>query len=134
MANNSLNTFFIFVGICFVLYLWLKYPLTKSGKIEGMTSAETQSNLTNGLAGNASAYGANIKAETIQLQDTLLISKYRTDYENVVLNLEDYINNLMLQTALQIDTTKPHDTLSKLAGLSQAKTALNSIMKFVDAS
>jgi hypothetical protein len=88
----------------------------------------------NGIAGNAATYGASIKAAAIKSQDTLLISKYRSDYETAILNLEDLINNLMLKTALSIDQNNPGPSLETLATMQQAKTALDSVMKFVDSS
>ena len=63
-----------------------------------------------------------------------LISKYRADYENVVINMDDLVNNLMLQITLNIDQSKPEASLGKLAQLNQAKAALNSVMKFIDKS
>ena len=68
------------------------------------------------------------------MQDSLLISKYRTDYENVIINMDDLVSNLMLKTVLTIDQSKPEDGLTKLAALGQAKAALNVTMKFVDKS
>ena len=38
----------------------------------------------------------------------------------------------MLNTALSIDTKKPADGIKQLAEMNQAKSALNSVMKFVD--
>lgn len=132
----NLYSFFVFVALCFAVYVFVwKYPFQQ---LEGMTNnTATSASTTNGMAGGAAAYGANIKAETIKLQDMLLISKYRTDYETVILNLDDYLNNVMLQTVLQMDVSNPQNAqqnITKLANLSQTKTALNSIMKFVDAS
>jgi len=86
----------------------------------------------NGIAGNAASYGAQIKAATIKLQDTFLISKYRSDYETVILNLDDLVDSLMLKTVLSIDTNNPGDSVKKLADMNQAKIALNTVMKFVD--
>jgi hypothetical protein len=86
----------------------------------------------NGISGNAIAYGATIKAATIKLQDTFLISKYRSDYETIILNLDDFINNLMLEKTLSFDTENPSTSLSKLVELQEAKLALNSVMKFID--
>jgi hypothetical protein len=88
----------------------------------------------NGIAGNAASYGAIIKSANIKLQDTFLISKYRTDYETVILNLDDLLNNLMLKTVLSIDNNNPDDGVKKLAEMNQAKLALNNVMKFVDKS
>jgi len=64
----------------------------------------------------------------------LLITKYRNDYENAILNLDDLINTIMLQTALSVDPTKPMDSIEKLAKLESSRTALNNVMKFVDSS
>lgn len=131
--KNELMNLFLFIGICFVLYLLFR-NFNFSGIREGMTDASgnIQSSTSNGIAGNAASYGATIKAETIKLQDTFLISKYRSDYETVILNLDDLLNNLMLKTALSIDSNNPGDGIKRLSEMNQAKLALNNVMKFVD--
>jgi hypothetical protein len=63
-----------------------------------------------------------------------LISKYRSDYETAILNLDDLVNNLMLKTALTVDKDKPNQSLIALSQLQQSKVALNTIMKFIDSS
>jgi hypothetical protein len=130
--NKELMNLFVFIAICFVVYFVFRNFSFKPR--EGMTDSSGNSVETpaNGLAGNASSYSASIKSSNIKLLDTLLISKYRSDYETVILNLDDYVNSLMLQTALSIDKTNPGPTLSKLVEMNQTKAALNNIMKFVD--
>ena len=96
------------------------------------TTSTTSSTTSNGIAGNAAAYGANLKAQAVKAQDSFLISKYRTDYENVVINMDDLVNNLMLQTTLSIDPAKPQEALGKLVMLNNSKAALNTVMKFID--
>ena len=132
--KKELMNLFLFIGICFLAYLLFK-NFNFSYK-EGMTSNSTDnaatSSSSNGIAGNAAAYGATIKASNIKLQDTFLITKYRSDYETAILNLDDLLNNLMLQTALNVDINNPEKSITKLANMNQAKTALNSVMKFVD--
>ena len=131
---------FLFIGICFVLYLLFR-NFNFSNR-EGMTDASgntitpstASSTSSNGIAGNAASYGAAIKSITIKSQDTLLISKYRSDYETAILNLDDLINNLMLNSTLNIDPKNPQKSLEQLGQMQLAKTALNSVMKFVDAS
>ena len=134
--KTELMNMFLFIGISLVIYLLFRnfnynnqYSL-----IEGMTDASgtAASTSDNGIAGNAASYGAQIKAATIKLQDTVLISKYRSDYETAILNLDDLVDNLMLKTVLSIDTSNPADGLKKLADMNQAKLALNNVMKFVD--
>ena len=131
--KKELMNLFLFIGICFVLYLFFR-NLNFSGNREGMTdsSGNTVTPPSDGIAGNAAAYAATIKAGNIKLQDTFLISKYRTDYETAILNLDDMLNNLMLKTALSIDSNNPADGVKKLADMNQAKLALNNVMKFVD--
>ena len=129
--NKELMNLFLFIGICFVIYVLFR-NFNFSYK-EGMATS-SDAPTTNGVAGNAAAYGATIKAATIKLQDTFLITKYRSDYETAILNLDDLINNLMLQTTLSIDSNNPDAAIAKLSNMNQAKAALNSVMKFVDAS
>lgn len=133
---KELYNLFLFIAICFVIYLVFRNFHYNPMLIEGMTDASgnsvTVSGPDNGIAGNASAYSAALKAATIKLQDTFLISKYRSDYETTILNLDDLINNLMLKTALSINQSNPQEAIEKLSSMQQAKTALNSVMKFVD--
>ena len=88
--------------------------------------------VSNGIASNAASYAAAIKASTIKLQDTFLIGKYRSDYETAIINLDDFINNLMLQNALSFDKENPETSSTKLFELQQAKVALNDVMKYLD--
>ena len=133
--KKELMTLFIFIGICFIGYLIFRNLNVQ----EGMTSDASGNNPSapqsvNGVAGNAATYAANIKAQTVQLTDIMLVSKYRSDYETAILNVDDLISNLMLQTTLSLDQTNPSDGLKKLVGLNAAKTALDKVMKFVDGS
>jgi hypothetical protein len=132
MNKQILNLLFI-ITICFVAYLLFRNLDFKEGMTTDSPNSESTVK-TNGIAGSAANYAANIKSETIKNQDVLLISKYRKDYENAILNLDDLINTLMLQTALNVDNSKPMPSIEKLNQLNSAKGALNNIMKFVDAS
>jgi hypothetical protein len=141
MNKDFLYNLTIFIGICILIYfifsnIGLKEGLetaSKSTSSSTSTSASTTTDSSsNGVAGNAAAYAANIKAQAIKLQDTTLISKYRSDYENVIINLDDLVNNVMLQICLNIDQSKPEAGLAKLAQLNQAKAGLNNVMKFID--
>jgi len=134
--NNEVVNFLIFISICFIAYLLFRNLNLNINFREGMTNNTDASGnpVSNGIAGNAATYAANIKSNTIQLQDTLLVSKYRSDYETAILNLEELINNMMLQTTLSIDMNNPQQGLTKLNTLSQAKSALNGVMLFLDQS
>ena len=93
--KKELMNLFLFIGICLVVYLLFRNFNYKSKTIEGMTDAsgnDVASPGGNGIAGNAASYGATIKDATIKLQDTFLITKYRSDYETAILNLDDLIS------------------------------------------
>jgi hypothetical protein len=138
MNKQIINLLFI-IAICFVAYLLFrnldfKEGMTTSSLDASGNSTTTSSTTANGIAGNAQNYAANIKSLTIKNQDVLLISKYRTDYENAILNLDDLINTMMLQTALTVNNSNPMISLDKLVQLNSARGALNNIMKFLDAT
>jgi hypothetical protein len=134
--KTELMNLFLFIGIIFVVYLLFrnfKFDIQEGMDTQKTSQAKPQvTSSTNGIAGNAAAYGATIKSTSIQLQDALLISKYRSDYETTILNLDDLINNLMLETALNVDVKNPQPSIEKLSQMNQAKAALNNVMKFVD--
>jgi len=126
----------LFIAICLVIYWLFRSFHYNPMLIEGMTDASGNSLAVNapenGIAGNAAGYGAAIKSATIKMQDTFLISKYRSDYETAILNMDDLLNNLMLKTTLTINQANPMESVAQLAQMNQAKVALNSVMKFID--
>jgi len=131
--KKELMTLFIFIGICFIGFLIFRNLNIQ----EGMTSDASGNNQpishsTNGVAGNAATYAANIKAQAVQLSDMLLVSKYRSNYESAILNVDDLINNLMLEATLSLDQLNPSGGLKKIVELNAAKMALDKVMKFVD--
>ena len=133
---KELYNLLLFIAICFVVYLVFRSFHYNPMIIEGMTDASGNSVSVsappNGIAGNAASYAAALKAATIKSQDTFLISKYRSDYESAILNLDDLINNLMLKTALSVNQDNPGQSVIQLGQMQQAKLALNSVMKFID--
>lgn len=131
--NKLFQNITLFIAIFFVLYLLFRnfnYNL-KEGMTDASGNTVTPSS-KNGIGGNASTYASTIKSANIKLQDTLLVSKYRSDYEQVILNMDDFVNNLMLQTVLNINPSNPQNAVQQLAQLNLAKGALNNVMTFVD--
>jgi hypothetical protein len=125
------------VSMYIIYYLVDKFVYTKSQytMIEGLENQSSSS--TNNIAANAKPFADGLKAAAVRKVDALLIPKYRTDYENAIINTDDYINALMLEQLLKMDMTTESssnniDILTKISQLQSAKTALNSIMTFVD--
>jgi hypothetical protein len=102
---------------------------------EGLDTLDSKSsNVGNGIAGNSQTYLTTIKDLNTKMKDTLNVSnaEYRKNYEDIILNMDDLINNLMLKNTLSIDKDKPEVTIMKLSELNQARSALNNVLKFVD--
>ena len=133
----------ILLGTLFVLFVgYLVYSTFFVKKREGLETSTASSSISssNGIAGNAATYAATIKQKTVNLNDTLLISKYRKDYETLILNVDDFVNSMMLKTVASIDTgsantpSKLIESMKMLNELSAAKDSLNKVMKFVESA
>lgn len=96
------------------------------------TKSSSTSSSTNGIAGNSTNYLAQIKSQTLKYGDTFNVTKYRTEYENIIMSMDDLVNNLMLQTVLSVNTENPQQSLIELGQLNTAKIGLNNVMKFID--
>ena len=134
--NKGISTLLFFIAICFIVFLIFRNINFQEGLENNTTTISNTAvaSTKNGIAGSAKSYAADIKSETIKNQDILLISKYRREYESVILNTDDLINTMMLETTLSIDKKNPMKSLDKLVTLNSAKSALNSVMKYVDSS
>jgi hypothetical protein len=134
---------FLVVAI-FVIHYFIGCVHVQTSVIEGLTNADTTTDTNststttnNGVAGSSANYAASIKAKTVQLQDELLISKYRKDYESAIINMDDYINMLMLKQVLSMNSSNTNqkaniEMLNTLTMLKNSKDALNTTMKFLD--
>lgn len=128
------------VSMYVIYYLVDKFVYTKSQYtiIEGLENQTTSSSsTTNNIAANAKPFADSLKSTTVSKVDALLIPKYRTDYENAIINTDDYISALMLEQLLKMnmateDSKNNIDILAKISDLQSSKTALNTIMTFVD--
>ncbi len=132
--EKTITNLIIFIAICFLVYILFRSFNYKEGMTTNDASGNNYSvsNIGSGAAGNADNYAAAIKNATVQIQDALLVSKYKSDYETVILNLDDLVNSLMLNTALSVNAKSPLDTLNALNNLNDSKLALNNVMKYID--
>jgi hypothetical protein len=140
MKEEFIKIISILIAAFFIVYLVINMfhiqPIT-----EGLENQQTSSinNLTaslSGVAGSAVNYAASIKAKTVIIQDTVLISKYRKDYENVIINLDDYLSALMLEQVLSMNISDNlQSNIQKIQiinTLSTGKKTLNEVMSYID--
>jgi hypothetical protein len=121
----------IVIVATFIIYMVIKMFQLQVRVVEGLTNNDSA---TTGEAGTSSSYAAAVKAQVVKLQDELLISKYRKDYETAIINLDDYFSFMMLKQALNMKTdgTANVEAVNALNSLKGAKDSLNATMKFLD--
>ena len=136
MKEDLLKIIGILVIIGFLIYLAskaLKLHLNlQTGIMEGLANPTS-----NGVAGSASVYANSIADQGTIIEDSLLMTKYKTEYENVIINLDEYIGLLMLQSALHFSVADgaSQENIALLASLNtmnNAKQSLNTVMTFLD--
>jgi hypothetical protein len=138
MKEDILKIGGILVAAFLIIYLVIKMFHIQPIR-EGLENAPSLTNTTpslSGAAGSAANYAAGIKAKTVQIQDAVLISKYRKDYESVIINMEDYLSILMLEQLLSMNVADDvKTTIQKIEAiniLSTGKKSLNELMVYVD--
>ena len=124
------NIGLIFV-IGFLAYLIFSRMNYQEG-FDGSGNVTPPTASSNGIAGNSTNYLAQIKSQTVKYGDSFNITNYRTEYENIIMSMDDLLNDVMLQTVLTFDTTNPQPGFIKLGELNNAKAGLNNVMKFID--
>ena len=122
----------LIIAVFFVIFL----ASMIGSKKEGLpSSSSSTSSASGGEAGLAAGYADEIKAKTVELQDTLLIAKYRKEYETTLINLDEYIGMLMVQQCLQLKLDGGKELLAGLDALNtlqSSKNNLNITMEHLD--
>jgi hypothetical protein len=132
----------LFLFILLIVYFFIRNYDTREGlellgddkstldtKKEGSTTPGSSSN---GVAGNASTYLIKLKDINMKASDILNITKYRKDYEDIILTMDDTLSYTILQTILKIDASQPEKGMMQLAQLNEVRSSLNNALKFVD--
>jgi len=91
-----------------------------------------------GVAGDTTASTDAIKATIVQIQDTMLVDKYKDDYIKKIIALDDLIDILMLKIALNIKPAEIQSPdavrmiITQLGQMKAGRDALNDVMKTLD--
>jgi hypothetical protein len=139
MKEDLFKMIGLFFAVLFLVYLAVKGMKLHFQVVEGLTNksaSEKDESVGSfyGEAGDAASYAAAIKARSVQIQDGLLIDKYRSDYENILINMDDHLNLLALKEALNLKKDGPehHEGIARINAYHNARTNLNHSMKFLD--
>jgi hypothetical protein len=129
----------LFIGI--FIYLVVRSLKLQSSIMEGLTNPDTSSVSDDALAQNkasgSQAFADEINKLYLKITDNLMIKDNRVGYENVIVQMDDYVTALMVQKIMSINkSTMTEDsivsTMEKINTLNQGKASLNSMMKFID--
>lgn len=120
----------------FVIYIVLRTLNFQAKIIEGMATETSAAATPNDKEKISDAIAAN----TTFAEDSLLISKYKKSYEDIIINLENNINFFMLGAIINNGETiskKPMDPTSialinSINSLKVFKDTLNDSMAFLD--
>jgi hypothetical protein len=136
------DDFFKIIGIIivcfFIIYIVMKMFQLQTKVIEGLTNDDgttSSSNASSDEVATVESYAAAIKAQLIKLQDELLISKYKKKYEDVIIDLDDYIGYLMIKQVINMklgDMVSNIQDINNLNILKNSKDSLNAAMVFLD--
>ena len=136
------DDFFKIIGIIivcfFIIYIVMKMFQLQTKVIEGLTNDDGTSSSLNSSSDEVAtveSYAASIKAQLIKLQDELLISKYKKKYEDVIIDLDDYIGYLMIKQVINMklgDMVSNIQDINNLNILKNSKDSLNAAMVFLD--
>ena len=136
MNQDEILKIFGIMVVCFFIYMTFKMFSLQTRVFEGLTNPDEIVSSSSGESANAISYASSIKSRVIKLQDELLISKYKKDYEDVIINLDDYIGCLMIKLTLNMNLSGDLDsnikTIEKLNILKNSKDSLNATMAFLD--
>jgi hypothetical protein len=117
------------IAICIIVYYISRLNLFKRKTFEPMTSATDKDKISSAVHGNSD-----------RLSDALLITKYRSNYEDVILSLEKSIGlsivNEVINNAeiISKDAISP-DSIKAIANINQLvsfRESLNQTMNIID--
>jgi hypothetical protein len=125
------------VIILVVVYVVMRSLTFQARLIEGMKSKDKEEETTTDKDKIPDA----IKSKTNRILDSLLIDKYRSSYDDTIIEMEEYINVAILKSIIDYhailtsDNGKPEEAMAIMTILNnfQAfKATLNDSMKYLD--
>jgi hypothetical protein len=136
------------MSLMVLVILFFLFKNINNGLIEGMdNNNQGTKNGPETIGTKLTDYNSNIKKSNVLSTDSFLIDKYREDFENLVLGLEQYGNNLMLHKILSVSdlisknkiddpnsSRKIINEMDQTNKIKQFLESLNSVIKYIDRS
>jgi len=131
----------IVILVGFFIYIVVKSLRLHTSIMEGLVNPDSAKNdspaLGQNLASGAQPYADEINKAYTRMKDNFHFETYRTNYENAIIQMDDYASALMLQKVMSLDKnslTEDNlmDTITKINALGEGKKNLNTVMKYID--
>lgn len=122
----------------FVLYMISRMAKIQRNVVEGLTNNKNKDKSMIDVMAEGNI--KELKSLNQKLDDSLRIDKYRKDYEDMLIDLDDYFNGLLLRelTFLSNDindikeTSQLSESIPKINELYKFKENLNTTMDYID--
>ena len=125
MNEDMLKIIGILVIVIFLIYLATKSIKLHLNVMEGLTMPSlTGSSSTPDSNSDIAKFAETYKVATIKMQDTLLLSKYKTDYENLIVNMDDFVK---LQIVTLVSTGKFDEATKFFSYIPMLESAMKTI-------
>lgn len=125
----------IAVMVIIIVYLIMNIFNIRLVKQEGIENMDNNETLPIEKAALESL-NATIQSKITMLDDELMLKKYKSQYETTIINMDDYINLLMMQEIVNTKYDSGVETtiksLENLNILKASKDALNTAMNYLD--
>ena len=104
--------------------------------IEGMTSGSKDSSEESTNSSSVSTLAQEVLEKGQEIEDNLLIEKYKNDYEDLIINTDTMVSmsqlGMLKQLSNNVDVKKTDELIKKINDIETFKTSLNSMMKSLD--
>ena len=123
MSEEIIKLCGIVLIIAFIIYLVTSWLNIQMNVVEGLTNpTSVTSNTTSGIGASAANYSTSLQNIVTKLHSDVLLlnnAEYKKEYENIILNMDDYIDGLMLKTVLSININSENvsDNIEKFKNL-----------------
>lgn len=133
MAKESKTCEYLGLSVVIVLLLFVGYKMINyhSNVVEGLTDSSDSKT-------NPQKLAEPIKETITKIEDAILIDKYRSDYENIIIDLEEWANMELIQllgsglVKTDLGADGNIENIRKMNDLNTFKSTLDSAMKFLD--
>ena len=133
--NKTLIWLGIIFACLFFIYIYVKNFTYQTKIVESLTNKEPS------VIGTLEETSEKLKAATEKTKDALYLDKYRKDYENLIIDLEDNSNatnlGLLQSLATQASNGQLDDMLKIMGKMNTINTfrgTLNDAMKYLDSN